>query len=715
MAQPIDYQRDADNIVTLTMDSAGQRVNTLNDEMRDCLIATIDRLVAEKDTIAGVIFASAKTTFFAGGDLNYLYQLEASDAAQLYEQISVVKRAFRQLEQLGKPVVATMAGSAVGGGFELALACHHRICVDDSKIQLGLPEATLGLLPGLGGVVRMNWLLGVAASQPYLQEGRLFTPAHAKQAGLVDELVADAQALIERCKTWILSRAASVQPWDMPNALMPGTHAHTPEADRWAIEAQAQLLARTKGCYPAPQAILNASIDGSKLDFDQADDLETRYFIELACGQVAKNLIGTFWFQLNSIKAGAGRPEGLPKGAVRKVAVLGAGMMGAGIAYVCAARGIDVKVKDLTLESAGQAKVHAEKTLSKRVEKNEISPARQLEILARIYPTDRYADFTDADLVIEAVPEQPALKARVTLAVEPLLGNHAIWASNTSTLPITDLAQASSRPARFIGLHFFSPVHRMPLVEVIVGRETSPETLAHALDFVMQIGKIPIVVNDSRGFFTSRVFSTFTREGVAMLGEGQSPHSIESAAMSAGFPIGPLAVLDEVSLNLSFNNRLETIKAFAEQGQPLASHPADEVMHRMLDEFGRKGRLAGGGFYDYLPGHPKAFWPGLEEHFFKSDRQIPEQDIKDRLLFCMALESVRILQEGVLNHVRDGNIGSVMGIGFPRWTGGVFQFLNQYGLSEALARANELAQRYGERFLPPELLITQAKGAKPFE
>ncbi len=713
--QPIDYQRDADNIVTLTMDSAGQRVNTLNDEMRDCLTATISRLVAEKDTIAGVIFTSAKTTFFAGGDLNYLFQLEASDAAQLYEQISVVKRAFRQLEQLGKPVVAAIAGSAVGGGFELALACHHRICVDDSKIQLGLPEATLGLLPGLGGVVRMNWLLGVAASQPYLQEGRLFTPAHAKRAGLVDELVADAQALIERCKTWILSRAVSVQPWDQPNALMPGPRAHTPEADSWAVEAQAQLLARTKGCYPAPLAILNASIDGSKLDFDQADDVETRYFIELACGQVAKNLIGTFWFQLNSIKSGAGRPEGLPKGTVRKVAVLGAGMMGAGIAYVCAARGIDVKVKDLTLEAAGQAKVHAEKTLSKRVEKNEISLERQREILARIHPTDRYADFTDVDLVIEAVPEQPALKARVTLAAEPLLGNHAIWASNTSTLPISDLAQASSRPARFIGLHFFSPVHRMPLVEVIVGRETSPETLAHALDFVMQIGKIPIVVNDSRGFFTSRVFSTFTREGVAMLGEGQSPDSIESAALSAGFPVGPLAVLDEVSLSLSFNNRLETLKAFAEQGRPLAPHPADEVMHRMLDEFDRKGRLAGGGFYDYLPGCPKVFWPGLVEHFFKPDGQIPEQDIKDRLLFCMALESVRILEEGVLNHVRDGNVGSVMGIGFPRWTGGVFQFLNQYGLNEAVARANELAQRYGERFLPPGLLIAQAKRAKPFE
>ena len=715
MMPPITYVRDADNIVTLTFDSQGQRVNTLNDEMRDCLIEMIERVVAEKDSIAGVIFASAKNTFFAGGDLNYLYQLKADGADQLFEQISIVKRAFRQLETIGKPVVAAINGSAVGGGFELALACHYRVCVNDPKIQLGLPEASLGLLPGLGGVVRMNLLLGLIDSQPYLQEGKLFTPEHAGKAGLVHELVSNQAELSRAARAWILSSPAAVQPWDIPGYQVPGGRPGAPELDQWIGAAMARLRAKTKGRYPAPEAILLSSIEGMKVSFDQADLIETQEFIGLVTGSVAKNLIGTFWFQLNSIKAGAGRPKNIDARRFTKIAVLGAGMMGAGIAYVAASRGIVAVVKDLSVDVASKALQNAQKILSKRVEKKEITTQQQQQILERIQPTERYEDFAGVQLVIEAVSENPELKASVTQAAEAYLSDAVIWASNTSTLPITGLAHASRRAAKFIGLHFFSPAHRMPLVEVIVGRETSQETLAHALDFVMQIGKTPIVVNDSRGFFTSRVFSTFTREGVAMLGEGQDAASIEAGALSAGFLIGPLAVLDEVSLSLSFNNRLETLKAFAEEGRPLAAHPADAVMKRMLEEFGRKGRLAGGGFYDYAADGTKKLWPGLTQFFNHSVAQISVQDIEDRLLFCMALESVRILQEGVLNEVRDGNIGSVMGIGFPRWTGGVFQFLNQYGLHSAVNRARELAALYGERFNPPELLIEKAERAELFE
>ena len=714
MMTSIAYARDADNIVTLTFDSPGQRVNTLNDEMRDCLIAMIERVVAEKDSIAGVIFASAKNTFFAGGDLNYLYQLKAEDAGQLFDQISVVKRAFRQLETLGKPVVAAINGSAVGGGFELALACHYRICINDARTQLGLPEATLGLLPGLGGVVRMNLLLGLVESQPYLQEGRLFNPEHGFKAGLVDLLVTDSAQMMQAARAWILSCTQAVQPWDKQDYQVPGGRPGEPALDAWISTAMDRLRAKTHGCYPAPEVILSNSIEGMKVAFDQADLIETRGFIELVTGPVAKNLMGTFWFQLNSLKGGASRPKGVEAKRFNHIAVLGTGMMGAGIAYVAASRGIDVVVKDLTLESAAKVVSSAAKILEKRVEKNEITSQQQARILDCIHPTVRYEDFSQAQLVIEAVSENPDLKAQVTQAAEAFLPDSAIWASNTSTLPITGLSAAARRPEQFIGLHFFSPAHRMPLVEVIVGRKTSDQTLAHALDFVMQIGKTPIVVNDSRGFFTSRVFSTFTREGVAMVGEGHDAAAIDAGALSAGFPIGPLAVLDEVSLSLSFNNRLETLKAFALEGHPLPDHPADAVMRKMLDELGRKGRLAGGGFYDYGPDKSKKIWPGLAQHFKKSAVEISQQEVKDRLLFCMALESVRILQEGVLNEVRDGNIGSVMGIGFPRWTGGVFQFLNQYGLSKAVDRAQALAQLYGERFDPPALLLEKAKKGELF-
>lgn len=714
MSPPIHYAKDSDDIVTLTLNSEGQRVNTLNDEMRNCLIETIDRLVKDKDSIKGVIFASAKSTFFAGGDLNYLYQLKAEDAAQLSAQIATVKRAFRQLETLGKPVVAAINGSAVGGGFELALACHYRVCVKDPKTQLGLPEATLGLLPGLGGVVRMSLLLGLIDSQPYLQDGRLFNPEHAHQVGLVHALVEDNVQLINTARAWILSGPEALQVWDAPEYRVPGGRPGESEPDHWIATAMQRLRAKTKACYPAPEAILTCSIEGLKVDFEQADLIETRAFVDLVIGPVAKNLIGTFWFQLNSIKAGAARPKEIEPRRFTHIAVLGAGMMGAGIAYVAASRGIDTVVKDLSLEIASRAVLNAEKILARRVEKNELTVHQKQQIIDRIHPSESYADFTQAQIVIEAISENPDLKSEVTRAAEPLLSDQAFWASNTSTLPITGLAGASGRPENFIGLHFFSPAHRMPLVEVIVGRETSRKTLAHALDFVMQIGKTPIVVNDSRGFFTSRVFSTFTREGVAMLGEGLDASLIDTGALAAGFPVGPLAVLDEVSLSLSFNNRLETLSAFAREGRPLSAHPADPVMRRMLDEFDRKGRVAGGGFYDYFPDGSKSLWPGLALHFKNPAKHTPENDVKERFLFCMALESVRVLQEGVLNEVRDGNVGSVMGIGFPRWTGGVFQFLNQYGLEQAVSRARELASLYGERFSPPALLIEKAHRAEVF-
>ncbi|AEI82337.1 fatty acid oxidation complex subunit alpha (plasmid) [Cupriavidus necator N-1] len=714
MQAPIQYHKTDDGIVTLTFDAPEQSVNTMTDEMRQCLADMVSRLEAEKEAVSGVILTSAKETFFAGGNLNRLYKLQPADAATQFDASERAKSALRRLETLGKPVVAALNGTALGGGFEIALACHHRIALDKPKVQFGLPEATLGLMPGAGGVVRLNRLLGLAASQPYLQDSKLMSPAEATKVGLVHELADTPAALLEKARAWIAAHPESKQPWDKAGYTPPGGWADASEARRWISTAAAQVRAKTKGCYPAPEAILCASVEGMQVDFDTASRIETRYFVKLVTGQVAKNIISTFWFHANGIKSGAQRPAGVAKGKIKTVGVLGAGMMGKGIAYVAASRGIEVWVKDATLAQAEGARANADQLLAKREEKGEIDAATRRQIVERIHATDRYEDFAHVDLVVEAIPENPALKAEITRQAEPVLGDGAIWASNTSTLPITGLAKASSRPERFVGLHFFSPVHRMQLVEVIKGQQTSPETLAHALDFVMQLGKTPIVVNDNRGFFTSRVFSTFTREAVAMLGEGQDPAAIEAAAILSGFPAGPLAVLDEVSLSLNYNNRLETLRAHAEEGRPLPPHPADAVMERMLNEFGRKGRAAGGGFYDYPADGKKVFWSGLAKHFLRPAEQIPQRDKQDRLLFCMALESVRVLQDGVLDSAGDGNIGSVLGIGFPRWSGGVFQFLNQYGLEKAVARAEYLAEHYGERFTPPQLLREKAKRAEPF-
>jgi 3-hydroxyacyl-CoA dehydrogenase/enoyl-CoA hydratase/3-hydroxybutyryl-CoA epimerase len=705
MQAPILVERDGDGIVTVTFDAPEQTANTMSDAMRESLASVAEQLEREKERIRGVILMSAKETFFAGGDLRRIYNMQPAQAQLLFDATEQGKRALRRLEKLGKPVVAALNGTALGGGFEIALACHYRIALTRAKVQFGFPEATLGLMPGAGGVARLTRMVGLAASQPYLQEGKLLSPHEAFKAGFVDALADSVEEMLAKAREWIAANPSPSQPWDRPGFAPPGGLPGEGDAKRWlASGAAAQVRAKTRGRYPAPEAILSASVEGLQVDFDAATRIESRYFVGVATGGVAKNIIGTFWFQANEIKSGAQRPPTVEKSEIKRLGVLGSGMMGKGIAYAAASRGVMVLVKDVAIAQAEKAVADADKLLARRVEKGEIDDARRRDVLSRIVPTDRYEDLAEVDLVIEAVPENPELKAQVTRDAEAHLPQHAFWASNTSTLPITGLSKASRRPQSFIGMHFFSPVHRMQLVEVINGRETSPETLAHALDFVMQLGKTPIVVNDSRGFFTSRVFSTFTREGVSMVGEGQVPAAIEAASMFAGFPVGPLAVLDEVSLSLSYNNRLETLKAYAAEGRPLAAHPADRVMERMLYEFERKGRAAGAGFYDYPSDGSKHFWPGLERHFPRDVPQISQDDKMDRLLFCMALEAVRILEEGVLSNARDGNIGSVLGIGFPRWTGGVFQFLNWYGLDRAVARAEYLAERYGDRFAPPAML-----------
>lgn len=707
----IQYQKTADNIVILTLDSPNQSANTMNADFRQALDETVAQLQTDEH-ISGIIFRSAKKTFFAGGDLDELIQATPEQATDFFHMIEGMKAKLRYIETRGIPVVAALNGTALGGGWELALCCHRRIALNDPKSKFGLPEVTLGLLPGGGGIVRMVRLLGLQSALPLLMEGKQLSVEKAKTLGLIHETADSAEELLEKSVAWIKAHPQSQQPFDVKGYKIPGGTPASPAVAQMLAIAPAMLRDKTKGCYPAPEAILSAAVEGAQVDVDTALRIESRYFTFLATGQVAKNMIGTFWHGMNAIKYGASRPKGWAPWQANKVGILGAGMMGAGISYATASKGIQVVLKDVSLEAAEKGKAYSQKLLDKKVSQGRLTADKRDRILALIQATASSEDLAGCDLIIEAVFENQELKTRVIQEAEAFLSENGVMASNTSTLPISDLAQASQNQANFIGLHFFSPVDKMQLVEIIKGHNTSPETLAKAFDFVQQIGKLPIVVNDSRGFFTSRVFGTFVQEGLRLLAEGVHPARIEMAALKAGMPVGPLAIQDEVSLTLSEHVATETYKAMAAQGKERPSSAADEVIHRMIHEFNRKGKAAGAGFYDYPEGGKKQLWSGLSH--WQKDTQITEQEMIDRFLFVQALDTVRCLEEGVLESVVDANIGSIFGIGFAAWTGGAVQFLNQYGLDKAIARAEVLEQQYGERFKVPQLLKQHASQAKAF-
>ncbi|QJC81044.1 3-hydroxyacyl-CoA dehydrogenase NAD-binding domain-containing protein [Pseudomonas umsongensis] len=714
MSQAIRYEKGQDRIVVLTIDLPGQSANTMNALYREAMADCVARLQAEKNSIAGVIITSAKKTFFAGGDLNELIKVDRPQATAFYNRVLSLKGQLRTLETLGKPVVAAINGAALGGGWEICLACHHRIALDDPSLQLGLPEVTLGLLPGGGGVVRMVRMLGIEKALPYLLEGKKIRPQQALQADLIDDLASDRETLLNKARTWIKANPTAIQRWDVKGFQIPGGTPSNPKVAQMLAIAPSILRSKTQGTLPAPEKILCAAVEGAQVDFDTAQLIETRYFTELVTGQVAKNLIGTFWFQLNQINAGGSRLEGFAPYVTKKVGVLGAGMMGAGIAFVSASAGVDVVLKDVNLAAADRGKAHSAALLDKKLARRQISVEHREAVLARIHTTDNDADLAGCDLIIEAVFEDRELKAKVSSAAQKVVGADALIASNTSTLPISGLATAVADPSKFIGLHFFSPVEKMPLVEIIKGARTSDETLARGFDFVLQIRKTPIVVNDSRGFFTSRVFGTFTNEGIAMLGEGVCAAMIETEARKAGMPVGPLAISDEVSLSLMSHIRQQTAKDLQAEGKALVEHPAYAVIDLLLSEYKRAGKAAGGGFYEYPAGGQKQLWPELKTRFEKADRQISPKDVRDRLLFVQAIETVRCVEEGVLTSTADANIGSIFGIGFAAWTGGALQFINQYGVKDFVARAQYLAGQYGERFAPPALLLEKAAKGEAF-
>jgi len=702
----IRYEKDADNIVHVIFDNPTESANLMNADFRESFAEVVRKLQSEAE-LAGVILHSAKSTFFAGADLKEMVKARDNGADAMWAVAQPLKEQMRTLETLGKPVVAAINGAALGGGWEICLCAHHRIALNSPKITLGLPEVTLGLLPGGGGVVRMVRLLGIEAALPFLLEGQQFNPEKGRKLGLVHDLADSPEEMLDKARAWIKANPASAQPYDQKGYKIPGGTPSSPSLAPKLMIAPAMLREKTKGVMPAPEAILSTAVESTQVDIDTAMRIETRYFISLVLGTVARNMINTFWFQLNEIKAGVGRPADIAKASFTKVGILGAGMMGAGIAHACATRGLEVVLKDVSLEGAEKGKAYSAKILGKQLEKGRLTQDKHDATLARIKATDNAADLAGCELIIEAVFEDRDLKARVTAEAEAQLAGSAIFASNTSTLPITGLARASQRPANFIGLHFFSPADRMPLVEIICGKETSPETLARSYDFVQQIGKTPVIVNDSRGFFTSRVFGTFCNEGIAMLKEGVPAAAIENGALLAGFPVGPLAVSDEVSLTLMSKIRHQTMSDLRAEGREYLPHNAESVIDWMLEQ-NRAGKAAGKGFYEYPEGGKKFLWPELAQRFGRDGGQLALADIKERLLFVQAIETVRCVDEGVVVNARDANIGSIFGIGFPAWTGGVLQYMNGYGLPAFVARARELAELYGERFQPPASLIERA-------
>lgn len=708
---------NADGIVTLCFDEPGSPVNTMCAAWRDDLATAVSRIVALGPQLRGVLLTSAKSTFFAGADLKATMRMQRSDGPAMFAAAQALKAQFRTLERLGKPVVSCLNGSALGGGWEVALIGHHRVALDEPKSRYGLPEVTLGLLPGASGITKMVRLLGLERAQPYLLEGKTFDAQEGARLGLIHELAADAAQLREKALAWIAAHPQAAQPWDEPGYKIPGGTPSSPSLAMKLSAAPALLRQKTQGLYPAAEYALSAMVEGAQLDFDTALRVESRYLARLIESPVTRNMINTFFFDLNAVKGGRSRPAGPARFHPTKVGVLGAGLMGAGIAGAQARSGITTVLLDVSLAKAEQGKQQIQKSLAPRPSKTGAADAaateRAANALALIMPTERYEDLAGCDLIVEAVFEQRELKGRVIRQAREFLAADGVMASNTSTLPIGSLATVAQRPERFVGIHFFSPVEKMQLVEIIRGPQTSDDTLARAYDYVRALGKLPIVVNDSRGFYTSRTFGAFVVEGANLLAEGLPAALIENLAVQAGMPVGPLAVMDETALSLMVHILEQTQADLRAQGQEYALQPGEQLVQRMVHEFKRPGRSGGGGFYDYPAGAPKHLWPGLRQRFEKPGIQWDAQEIKDRLLYRQAIETGRCLAEGVLTHVHDANIGSIFGIGFPAWTGGAMQFIYGTGIDAFIERAAQLAALHGPRFALSEPVVACTRQHEP--
>ena len=707
----ITFDIDQNGLGLATIDMPGRAMNVLNPELTVPFEAIVSRLEKEPE-IKGLIITSAKSTFIVGADIDQLAKL--TSAEETFRLCEDLKAMMRRVEKCGKPVVAALNGTALGGGLELALACHARIALNDPKLKIGLPEVKLGLLPGGGGTQRLPRMIGIQKAFELITQGKELTAAKAKEMGIVNDIAETRDEMLAKARQWCLDNPKAEQPWDKKGFRFPGGDSKSPGVVQMLAIAPSMANAKAHGNYPALTHIMSSIFEGGLLDFDAACQVESRFFAACVTSQVSKNIINTLWYQLNAIKKGQSRPKDQPQGKVKKVGILGAGMMGAGIAYVSAKVGIDVVLLDTTQENADKGKAYSQGLLDKAVARGRSTVEKRDQLLARIQTTTSYDDLKGCDLVIEAVFEDRGIKAKCTQNTEAVIAADAVFASNTSTLPITGLATASERPANFIGLHFFSPVDKMPLVEIIVGEKTSDETLARGFDYVLQIGKTPIVVNDKRGFYTSRVFATYVMEGLAMLSEGVHPRSIEVAGLKAGMPMPPLALQDEVSLSLSLHIGAQTKRDLEAEGKTMPDHPGNAVLTVVGEQQGRIGKKAGKGFYDYN-GKEKSLWPELTKLFPTAAQQPTQQELVDRLMFIQANEAARCYEEKVVRSVADTNIGSIFGWGFAPHQGGALQFINAMGAQRFVERSRELAKRYGDRFAPAAVVVKQAQEGGSFQ
>lgn len=704
----IEYQTDGDGIATISWNVENRPMNVMNAESVAAFAQAMDRALGD-EAVKGIIVTSSRPEFIVGADLAGFAGMETAEALTGF--IGGLHDLMRRMEKGGKPIVAAINGHALGGGFELAMACHRRIVVENPRLKLGQPESKVGLIPGGGGCQRLPRLIGIREALPLLLEGTEVDPQRALKLGMIDAVV-PADELISAARAWLLTAEPkhAIQPWDRKGFKIPGGAPMSPGGMQTFVVGNAMLHAKTFGNYPAQRNIMSAVYEGCIVDIDNALKVELRWFIATALTPEAKNLI-RFFFSMTEANKGGRRPADVPAQSFSKVGVLGAGMMGAGIAYVTAMAGIDVVLLDTSAEQAEKGKGYSEGLLKKRVARGRMDGAAAEATLARIAPTADFADLAGCQLVIEAVFEDRAIKADVTRKAEAVCGENLLFASNTSTLPITGLAEASARPANFIGLHFFSPVDRMPLVEVIRGEKTSDETLARAIDYVKAIRKTPIVVNDSRGFFTSRVFATYVREGLALLAEGVNPALIENAGRMAGMPVGPLALADEVSIELMHKVAQQTAKDLGQKYQP---GPGEAVMTRMVEDLGRIGKKAGKGFYDYPDSGAKHLWPGLAEEFPLAGRQPSLEQVQERLMLIQSVETARCLEEKVVTDPRDADVGAIMGWGFPPARGGVVSQIDMLGIEAFAAACDRLAQAHGPRFSPPQLIRDMAAEGRGF-
>lgn len=713
------YAVDGDGVATITWDVAGKSMNVMSTAAFALLSDLVDRGLADTG-VKGIILTSGKKDFAGGMDLNVIAQMRAGGAQAIFDGVIQMHGVLRKIERAGmdpktqkggKPIVAALPGTALGIGFELPLACHRIIAADNPKAKIGLPEIMVGIFPGAGGTTRLARKLGAMMAAPFLLEGKLSDPKGAKAAGLIDAVVAPDQ-LMARAKEWVLTAtdADLVKPWDAKGYKMPGGAPYHPAGFMTFVGASAMVHGKTMGVYPAAKALLSAVYEGALVPFDTALKIEARWFTSVLLNPSATAMIRSLFINKEALEKGANRPAE-PDQTVRKVGVIGAGMMGAGIAYVAANAGISVVLVDSTQEAADRGKAHSEGLLDKGVQRRKVTPEKKAEVLGRIAATTDYAALAGCDLVVEAVFEDPKVKAEVTAKVEAAVGTECIYASNTSTLPISMLAGASVRPEQFIGLHFFSPVDKMNLVEIIKGKATGARAVAKALDFVRQIRKTPIVVNDARFFYANRCIIPYINEGIRMVAEGVEPVLIENAAKLVGMPLGPLQLVDETSIDLGVKIAKATRAAM---GDAYPDGAVDAVLFAMADQ-GRLGKKSNAGFYAYdATGKREGLWGGLEAAYPVAETQPELAEVQHRLLMAQVLEAVRALEEGVLTDIREGDVGAILGWGFAPWSGGPFSWLDIIGAARAVDICDGLTARYGARFAPPALLREMAATGESF-